>query len=43
MTGTTDGREWLECVITDKPSTAVGWLLQTLNNATDLMYLLGLT
>jgi hypothetical protein len=40
VTGTTDGRKWLGCVVADQPAQPVGWLLQTLNSSADINYLL---
>lgn len=41
VTGTTDGRKWLGCVVADRPAEPVGWLLSALNSSADIDYLLG--
>ena len=41
VTGATDGRKWLSCVVADQPAQPVGWLLQAFNSPGDIKYLLG--
>jgi hypothetical protein len=41
VTGATDGRKWLGCVVVDKPAERVGWLLQALYHPANVEYLLG--